>query len=264
MTSRRPDNATIRLVVDRLWSVSDKTADGYETILPSGRAQIIFSLSGIPLATADPDHQLRKADACQIFQGPSSRPRRISRRPQVALCGVSFRPGGAGAVFGRIDKTADRILPLSRYWGADAARLRERLLALGSHDARLDLLEDEIGRRIADTLEFRVLNRGMALLAAGTSVTRVCAKLGCSPYAFRKLFLRHVGFTPKRYLRIERFRTALHRLTPAASLPDVAFDSQYSDQSHMTREMDHFASMTPGRIRSSVRPHPGHVPEPPL
>ena len=103
----------------------------------------------------------------------------------------------------------------------------------------------------------------MKLLAAGASINRVCEALGCSPYVFRKKFLRNVGFTPKRYLRIERFRTALHRLTPAASLPDVAFDARYSDQSHMTREMEHFASMTPGRLRASARPHPGHVPEMP-
>lgn len=166
-------------------------------------------------------------------------------------------------MFGRIDDTADRVLALSRFWGADAPRLGEQLRALGSHGARLDLLENEIGKRIADTSEMMLLNQGMKLLVPGAAVNRVCRELGCSPYVFRKLFLRNVGFTPKHYLRIERFRTAIHRLTPAASLPDVAFDAQFSDQSHMTREMDHFASMTPGRIRSSVRPHPGHVLEMP-
>lgn len=263
MASRSPGNAATRLVVDRLWSVADKTAHGYETVLPSGRAQIIFSLSGLPLATGDPDCRLRGADARQVLQGPSSRPRRISRKPQIALCGASFRPGGAGAVFGRIDDTADRILPLSRFWGADAPAIGERLRALGSHGARLDLLEDEIGRRIADTSEIKLLSRGMKLLTAGAPIIRVCEELGCSPYVLRKLFLRNVGFTPKRYLRIERFRSALHRLTPAASLPDVALDARFSDQSHMTREMEQFASMTPGRLRAGIRPHPGHVPEVP-
>ena len=178
MTSRAPDNASTGLVVDRLWSVSDKTADGYETVLPSARAQVIFSLSGLPLATGDPDCRLQGADAHQIFQGPSSRPRRISRKPQIALCGVSFRPGGAGAVFGRIDDTADRILPLSRFWSADASLIGEQLRALGSHGARLDLLEDEIGRRIADTSEMMLLDQAMKLLAAGAAINRVCEELG--------------------------------------------------------------------------------------
>lgn len=91
------------------------------------------------------------------------------------------------------------------------------------------------------------------------AIKDVCEELGLSPYVFRKLFLRNVGLTPKRYLRIERFRTTINRLTPTASLSDVAYEAQFSDQSHMTREVEHFASMTPGRLRASVRPYVGHV-----
>ncbi|WP_445082895.1 helix-turn-helix domain-containing protein [Chelativorans sp. YIM 93263] len=65
------------------------------------------------------------------------------------------------------------------------------------------------------------------------AIKDVCEELGLSPYVFRKLFLRNVGLTPKRYLRIERFRTTINRLTPAASLSDLAFDALFSDQSHM-------------------------------
>jgi AraC-like DNA-binding protein len=83
--------------------------------------------------------------------------------------------------------------------------------------------------------------------------------LALTPYVFRKLFVRNVGLTPKRYLRIERFRVALDRLSPDACLSDVAVDARFSDQSHMTREVEHFASMTPGRLRASVRPYVGHV-----
>lgn len=254
-----PKNAKLNLIVERLWCVSDMAADGYETVLPSGKAQIIFSLSDIPLATHDPDSGVQETDAHQIFQGPSSRPRRISRKPQISLCGLSFCPGGAGAFFGRIDDTADRVIDLGRFWGGEAARLGEQLRTLNSHRARLDLLEDEIGRRISDPSDIVLLGQGIKLLRAGFAVDHVCEELGCSPYIFRKLFLRNVGFTPKRYFRIERFRTAAGRLTPAASLADVAVDTRFSDQSHMTREIDHFALMTPGRLRSSNRPHSGHV-----
>jgi hypothetical protein len=55
LTAREPKSDTTRLIADRLWCVSDATADGYETLLPSGRAQIIFSLSGIPLREHYPD-----------------------------------------------------------------------------------------------------------------------------------------------------------------------------------------------------------------
>lgn len=260
LTAREPKNETTRLIVDRLWCVSDAAADGYETRLPSGRAQIIFSLSGIPLRRDDPSDLQR--GALQLFQGPTTVPRRISRKAQTSACGVSFQPGGAGALFGPIDGTTDQTIDLAGFWGGDAGRLGEQLQHLETHQARLDLLETEIEQRIGDVSAVRSLTRGIECLRAGMAIKDVCRELELSPHVFRKLFLRNVGLTPKHYLRIERFRTAITRLTRTASLSEVAFEAHYSDQPHMTREVTHFASMTPGHLRASVQSYVGHVQDP--
>lgn len=248
LTVREARSEKARLIIDRLWCVTDPTADGEETILPSGRAQIIFSLSRLPLSES----------AQQILQGPSTSPRRVSRKSQTSLCGASFRPGGAGALFAPLDDVTDHVVDLKHFW-ADAPRLRDRLRTLDTHEARLDLLEDEIGNRTGDTTEAVTVTRGLERLREGLAVNDVCAELGLSPHLFRKLFLRNVGLTPKHYLRVERFRAALSLLSADASLSDVAFHARYSDQPHMTREVEQFAGLTPGRLQASPRPHPGHV-----
>ncbi len=248
LTVREARTDKTRLIIDRLWCVTDPTADGEETILPSGRVQIIFSLSGLPLG-----------DALSIVQGPSTQPRRVSRKSQTALCGVSFKPGGAAALLGPIAGLTDRVVDLARVWRGDVTQLRERLEALDIPEARLDLLEAEIERRIGDTTEAAMVTRGLELLREGLAIKDVCAESGLSPHLFRKLFLRNVGLTPKHYLRIERFRAALDLLSPGASLSDVAFQAQFADQPHMTREIEQFASMTPGRLKTSQRPYAGHV-----
>lgn len=259
LTVREARTEKTRLIIDRLWCVTDPTADGEETILPSGRVQIIFSLSGLSLSAHDPDDAQREAGALQILQGPSTQPRRVSLRSQTALCGVSFKPGGAGVLFAPIDHLADRVIDLTKVWHGDATHLRERLEALEAHEARLDLLEDEIEKHMGDTAEAITVTRGLERLRDGIAIKDVCAEIGLSPHLFRKLFLRNVGLTPKHYLRIERFRAALNLLSPAASLSDVAFDAQFADQPHMTREIEQFASTTPGRLKASRRPYAGHV-----
>jgi AraC-like DNA-binding protein len=259
LTVREARTEKTRLIIDRLWCVTDPTAAGEETILPSGRVQIIFSLSGLPLNEHDPDDPQLDARALQIVQGPSTRPRRVSLSSQTSLCGVSFKPGGAGALLGPIDGLTDHVVDLTRLWRGDAMDLRERLETLEAPEARLDLLEHEIEERIGDTTGAATVTRGLERLREGLAIKDVGAELGLSPHLFRKLFLTNVGLTPKHYLRIERFRAALNLLSPDASLSDVAFDAQFADQPHMTREIEQFASTTPGRLKASRRPYAGHV-----
>lgn len=162
LTAREPEDERTRLVVDRLWCVSDATADGYETLLPSGRAQVLFSLSGIPIGEHDPDLPAPGSGALHVFQGPSTFPRRISRKPQIALCGASFHPGGAGALFGPIHGTADRVIDLARLWGGDAARLGDRLRDMGTHGAPVPDFSIEV--EDVDTVYRRATEMGFKIV----------------------------------------------------------------------------------------------------
>ncbi|WP_180901495.1 helix-turn-helix domain-containing protein [Martelella soudanensis] len=254
LTSRVPENKTAGSIIDHLWCVSDPEASGFEALLPSGRCQIIFSLAGMSLLDG-----ASGGGPLAVFQGPSTTVRRIPRRPQQSACGISFRPGGAGALFGRVDGFADQVTDLSRLLGERAGSLREELRELGTHAARLELLESEIVSLVEDTRSLELISRGLEDLRAGRTVRETSHELGLSSHTFRKLFLVNVGLTPKSYLGIERFRSAVARMTEASSLSDLALDTCYSDQSHMTREVTRFASMSPGRLRASERPYPGHV-----
>lgn len=261
LLSRPPKNEKLKSIVERFWSVDDPDAAGNETLLPSGKAQIIFGLSDIPFEIYGSQADPTVARAFQIFQGPASRPRHVGRRTQIALCGVAFTAGGAGTIHSRIDETSDRVIDLADLWSDDASDLRERLCNLQDEHMRLDFLEAEISKRVFEKLELAEIQKGIELLRNGHSIEETCDALGCTPFLFRKRFLRSVGFTPKHYLRIERFRLAVSQLEPQSSLADVAADSSFSDQAHMTREVSEFGRMTPGQLKSMVRPYPGHIPD---
>jgi AraC-like DNA-binding protein len=64
------------------------------------------------------------------------------------------------------------------------------------HHARLDLLENEIEKRIDDTSAMVALNRGIERLRTAMTIKDVSEELGLSPHVFRKLFLRNIGLTP--------------------------------------------------------------------
>jgi hypothetical protein len=107
-------------------------------------------------------------------------PHRVPRKAQISACGVSFQPGGAGALFRPIDGTTDRVIDLAHFWGNDAARLWEELRHLETHEARLDRLETEIEQRVGDISEVRMLARGIERLNAGMPIKEVCRELALS------------------------------------------------------------------------------------
>ena len=70
-----------------------------------------------------------------------------------------------------------------------------------------------------------------------------------------RLFKAWLGMTPKEYQRILRVRTTLDILRDEsnAELADLAVTAGFSDQAHMTRELNKLAKVTPGQYRKRMK-----------
>lgn len=64
----------------------------------------------------------------------------------------------------------------------------------------------------------------------------------------RRRFLFATGLTSKTIEQIERAQKATALLAQGVSLLDVAYQTGYADQSHMTRSLKHFIGYTPAQI----------------
>lgn len=261
LMSCKPRSAKLRRVIESFWCVRDAAIEGYETLLPSARAQVLVSLSQDPVAVARPQDGALGRDMLQVVQGPTTRPRRVPRRPQAALCGISFRPGGAAAIFGPLHTLTDQVTDLSHFWGKNASGFGNQLRRQPSQAAVLNLLQTEMEARVVDISNQIMLARIFGYMATEIALTEVAKKVGLSEHRFRRFFHANVGMLPKHFLRIERFRATISRLKPKTSLAEIAFEQAFSDQAHMTREVTRFASLTPRKLRDHHRPHVGHVPD---
>jgi transcriptional regulator GlxA family with amidase domain len=89
----------------------------------------------------------------------------------------------------------------------------------------------------------------------GNAVSAVAARNGLSVRQVERVFLEHVGMTPKVFGRLARLKTAM-RLSAAAARPDwagVAAAAGYFDQSHMVREYGALNGATPVEFRALGR-----------
>jgi transcriptional regulator GlxA family with amidase domain len=82
---------------------------------------------------------------------------------------------------------------------------------------------------------------------------------GVSDRHLRRLFAAQLGFGAAHYVRLRRFVRALHLISSARTLSDVAHAAHYADQPHLCREFRAIAGLSPGEYRSRRSFVPGHL-----
>jgi len=74
-----------------------------------------------------------------------------------------------------------------------------------------------------------------AHMSGQIEVNDLASLAGRSPYHFTRVFARSIGMTPYRYVVHLRLQAAIKRIRSGMSLAEVAADTGFSDQSHLSR-----------------------------
>jgi AraC-like DNA-binding protein len=195
--------------------------------------------------------------------GPLTGPSVEVLAPGTTLVGVRFRPGVAGAVFGRpASDLVDLTLGLDEVWGTAAARdLGERLADAGSPEAALQVVQADLLTRRAgawpppDPLVAEAVRRLMPWRAAAVgSIAALGDRLGTSDSQLRRRCQAAVGVGPKALQRTLRFQGFLALAQSGGMRPPspddgglaaLAARSGYADHAHLTRECRRLAGLPP-------------------
>ena len=221
-----------------------------ERALPTGTVELVFDFrAGEP-----------------VICGPHSSYFELDTSVAVSVMGVHFRPGGAAAFLGApAGEFANRHLSLGDVWGSRSNGLRDRLVDASSESARFAMLEEALLSRIRrPLLPHPVVAHAVMQLTSEPSIIRIAnlrADAGYSPKRFIDLFRDSVGLTPKLFSRILRFQAVLGQLSSGQRVEwaAVAADGGFYDQSHLNREFQAFAGVTPGEYRPVAPDRPSHV-----
>ena len=168
---------------------------------------------------------------------------------------VYFTPLGARVFLDvSLDALTDQVVELDDVLGRSGAILIGQLQATTGWEARFDLLEHAIARRLAagrePAPELRWAWSRLTASHGRTGVGALAAELGWSHRRLIAQFREHVGMPPKRVARILRFDRAFSLLENAVSpsLAEVAFECGYADQPHFNREFRALAGITPREL----------------
>lgn len=178
--------------------------------------------------------------------------------------GAQLRPGIATWLFGAsAAELAGTHTALDAVWGPAAERIHARLLEAPTAAARLVLLEEELGSRLANARRLHPLvAAALTQLHAdpGTPIGPLAERAGYSQRRLLDLFREAVGLAPKRYARILRLQLALPRLAGGGRAIDVALAGGYADEAHLHRDLREVTGLSVREYRAAAAGAPNHVP----
>jgi AraC-like DNA-binding protein len=245
---------------------------GREHALPTGRMHLALRVDGAAVRLfADADDRVGEVVGDAVVAGARAGYYIKDRSTPARSVGVQLRPGAALALFGvSAAELHGRHVPLDALWGAEAARLRERLHAARDPQAQLETLQSALRARLRP---LRALHPAVAQALArieagadgdGPAIRALVATSGTSHRHFIACFRDATGLSPKRYARVRRFRRLLRAYAAAPARPwaELALAAGYSDQSHCIRDFREFAGVTPQAWRRAAGARPWHLPAP--
>lgn len=247
--------------IERLWYCSDAPAHECERILPSGTVELVINLRDDEIRIGDPseaDPPVRRYSGA-VLSGPYGRYFAIDTRQHASILGVHFRPGGAWPFFGMpTGEFADAHVDLDAVWGRAAVELRERVCAAKTPNDRFRLVEEALLHRLDERSRGHRAVRGALVegdrvfrrTGSDPTVRDLSRQVGLSERRFIQIFTAQVGLTPKLFSRVQRFQRAC-AMARGRATPDwagLAAGCGYYDQSHLIRDFQAFAGLSPGRF----------------
>jgi AraC-like DNA-binding protein len=183
--------------------------------------------------------------------GPQSRSFAVDAwQPKIVR--VVFESGGARPFLGASPRELrDTHISLEDVWGRDAGQLRQRLADANNPRAIFEILTVALRAAAAhrDCSIHPAVARALALVRedVDVTVTDLAERVEIGAKRLIRLFTDDVGLTPKLYLRIARFEQLIARVfrEPRVDWVHVALEHGYYDQSHLIRDFNEFAGMSP-------------------
>lgn len=234
------------------WSL-DAKLDGngpfVHRALPDNCIELIFYVKG-QLSISSLSGPEGKTFTSGIF-GQAEKFRKFSTDADFSLFGVYLYPFTFKYLFNvPANVLSNEKIDSRTLWGNEGEILEEQIMLAPTDEERVKLVSDFMLRRIS-ALQHRertFLQHIKAITDSDSicSISSLANDCNLSRRQFERRFKELSGFSPKDFFSIVRFKKALRGMTQGRdSLVQIAINSGYYDQSHLTNEFKRLSGYTP-------------------
>jgi AraC-like DNA-binding protein len=232
-----------------IWHFEAEDANVFYKLLPTDCIDIILNLSSNLIYEVDANRILA---APFHINGLRSKHSYVKQVGNIRIFGISFYPFGLYPFVNQsVESIRDRVVDLQEL----SATLAQNLELAISGETTTENIIDNIERALI--LELKVtedyknkarLIRNFLELDNDTTIQEFCLDRAIHTKTFTRNVLNYTGYTPKTLRSLKRFQKAGNQLVyqEQKRLSDVAYENDFADQSHFTREFQKFSGVAPG------------------
>lgn len=181
----------------------------------------------------------------------------LCRVKDSPIISVRFKPKGL-YLFTKISPktTVDNCLELSNCFGRSILKLEEQLFETENQERRIELLNEffeslYLQNEHKRDLLFEAIAEEIESKFGSASIEELSEKFGISTKTIQRRFLEHMGITPKKYSRLIRVINCLRQSKRKKQLTQLAYESEYFDQSHFVKDIKSIIRCTPSHFSKS-------------
>ncbi len=247
-----PESAPLKKLIKYFWvSQSSKNLTLNHKILPVCSIDLIFNfLSPI---SYEKEGVIHDTPGNSFFSGLLSDHILMKQQGPILTIGVSFFPTGFYPFFKiPVSEFKNHTTGLDLVLKRPTEEIEQQLQETEKIDDKIRLLEHFF---IGLLDQAATLPRDTRLLlnhfnSESVGVRKFCSNHGVHPRTLERMFNKYVGTTPKGFLRLNRFQTALNRmLNPrVGALTPLAHEFNFYDQAHFIKDFKSFTGSSPSRF----------------
>ncbi len=235
--------------------------------LPDGNVEILIDMNDTPQYIYD-NATLKEIQACHHVwaSGVRTEPISIPSGKDASMFIISCKKGMAYPFFPvPMNEISDCVVDADLLWGSDFNLLRERILENRHSPRKFQIAEDFLSKKFLSKMilnpcvEFAIDE--IVQKPDQISLGNLNQKIGYSQKHFIDLFKRHVGVTPKAYLKIMRFQKAVSEIESHKKIDwtGISLDCGFYDQSHFINDFKLFSGFTPEEYTNRAIEFPNYI-----
>ncbi len=245
--------------IKQYWSIENVLPRGEQyihRIIPCGISELMFYLGDKP-AVLNPKKSFNEN---VVLSGHQKEYFDIQITNQLSLFSIAFNPQGLMKFFNiPLNEAYNQNIPLKYIDKALELELFPKMQDADTFEQRVEIINTHFTNLLAKnyaTFEFQRISHIVNTIKTSKGLIGVdsLSKEAClSRKQFERIFTKHIGSTPKQYLKTVRLQLSLHLKSKDRnrSLTQLAYDCGYYDQSHFINEFKTQTGYTPKQYFNS-------------